>query len=126
MSTKGDNPMSPGCVCLPKLTRRGFITRTAAASAGTAFSVRQVESAQNSELTTGERKCAVAGARTTLPTGKLGKLRVSRLISGGNLISGWAHSRDLQYLPSLMRAYNTEEKVIDTLPLLEEHGIHAI
>ncbi len=58
--------------------------------------------------------------------GRIGKLRVSRLISGGNLISGWAHSRDLHYVPSLMRAYNTEEKVLETLQLLEEHGVNAI
>ena len=29
-------------------------------------------------------------------------------------------------MPSLMRAYNTEEKVLDTLQLLEEHGINTI
>jgi len=65
-------------------------------------------------------------SKGTLPTGRIGKLVVSRLISGGNLISGWAHSRDLHYVPSLMRAYNTEEKVLDTLQLLEEHGVNAI
>ena len=58
--------------------------------------------------------------------GRIGSLTVSRLISGGNLISGWAHSRDLQYVPSLMRAYNTEEKVLETLQLLEEHGVNTI
>jgi hypothetical protein len=45
-----------------------------------------------------------------MPTGQIGDLTLSRLISGGNLISGWAHSRDLHYVPSLMRAYNTDEK----------------
>lgn len=61
-----------------------------------------------------------------LPMGRIGKLTVSRLISGGNLISGWAHSRDLQYMPALMRAYNTEEKVLETMQLMEEHGINTI
>jgi hypothetical protein len=32
----------------------------------------------------------------------------------------------LHYVPSLMRAYNTEEKVMDTLQLMEEHGMTAI
>lgn len=68
----------------------------------------------------------VPGSRGLLPTAKIGKLTLSRLISGGNLISGWAHSRDLFYVPSLMRHYNTEEKVMDTLQLLEEHGINAL
>ncbi len=58
--------------------------------------------------------------------GKIGRLNLSRLISGGNLISGWAHSRDLHYVPSLMRAYNTPEKVLDTLQILEENGVNAI
>ncbi len=58
--------------------------------------------------------------------GKIGKLSVSRLISGGNLISGWAHSRDLIYVPALMRNYNTDEKVIETLALLEQHGVNTI
>lgn len=61
-----------------------------------------------------------------MPTGNIGNLTLSRLISGGNLISGWAHSRDLQYVPSLMRAYNTPAKVLDTLELLEQHGVNAI
>ena len=42
------------------------------------------------------------------------------------MISGWAHSRDLHYVPSLMRHYNTDQKVLDTLQLLEEHGVNAL
>jgi hypothetical protein len=61
-----------------------------------------------------------------MPTGRIGNLTVSRLVSGGNLISGWAHARDLQYVPSLMRAYNTPAKVLDTLELLEQHGVNTI
>jgi len=61
-----------------------------------------------------------------MPMGKIGKLKVSRLISGGNLISGWAHARDLIYVHHLMRYYNTDEKVMDTLELLEEHGVNTI
>jgi hypothetical protein len=45
-----------------------------------------------------------------LPKGKIGEHEFSRLILGGNLIDSWAHSRDLIYVPSLFRAYNTEKK----------------
>ncbi len=45
---------------------------------------------------------------------------------GGNLIGGWAHSRDLIYVPSLFRAYNTERKIFETLMLAEEAGINTI
>lgn len=61
-----------------------------------------------------------------LPKGKLGKHEISRLIMGGNLIGGWAHSRDLIYVPSLFRAYNTEHKIFETLMLGEKAGINAI
>ena len=61
-----------------------------------------------------------------LPKGKLGNHELSRLILGGNLIGGWAHSRDLIYVPSLFRAYNTEKKIFETLMLAEKAGINSI
>ena len=61
-----------------------------------------------------------------LPKGKLGEHEISRLIMGGNLIGGWAHSRDLMYVPSLFRAYNTEKKIFETLMLGEKAGINTI
>ena len=45
---------------------------------------------------------------------------------GGNLISGHAHSRDLDYVSRLMHHYNTPAKVRETLELGEYHGITAI
>ncbi len=61
-----------------------------------------------------------------LPKGKIGKHEISRLIAGGNLIGGWAHSRDLIYVSSLFRAYNTEKKIFETLMLAEKAGINTI
>lgn len=61
-----------------------------------------------------------------LPTGKIGEHTISRIIMGGNLIGGWAHSRDLIYVPSLFRAYNTERKIFETLMLGEKAGINTI
>lgn len=49
-----------------------------------------------------------------------------RLLLGGNLIGGWSHSRDLIYVNSLFKAYNTEKKIYETLMLAEEAGINAI
>jgi uncharacterized membrane protein YphA (DoxX/SURF4 family) len=62
----------------------------------------------------------------TLPKGKLGKFEISRLVMGGNLIGGWAHSRDLIYVPALSLAYNTEQKIFETLMLAEKAGINTI
>jgi hypothetical protein len=107
------------------LNRRAFLAGSAAGTA-LAASAPAAASTPASKPTAPAPPGVVPGSKGTLPTGRLGKLTVSRLISGGNLISGWAHSRDLHYVPSLMRAYNTEEKVLDTLQLLEEHGVNAI
>lgn len=62
----------------------------------------------------------------TLPKGKIGNHEISRLILGGNLIGGWSHSRDLIYVSSLFRAYNTERKIFETLILAEKTGINTI
>ena len=61
-----------------------------------------------------------------LPKGKIGEHEISRLVAGGNLIGGWAHSRDLHYVPELFKAYNTEKKVYETLMLAEQAGINCI
>jgi len=61
-----------------------------------------------------------------LPMGKLGRHEIGRLILGGNLIGAWAHARDLIYVNSLFRAYNTEKKIFETLMLAEKAGINCI
>ena len=61
-----------------------------------------------------------------LPQGDLGKLKVSRVIFGGNVLSGGApHARDLIYAPSLWKAYNTDRKVFETLELAERAGVNS-
>ena len=45
---------------------------------------------------------------------------------GGNLIGGWAHSRDLAYVSKLFTSYNTEAKVFETLELAQACGINTI
>lgn len=60
-----------------------------------------------------------------VPAGKIGNLQVSRLISGGNLLSGIAHSRDLKYVNSLMRQYFSQERVWETFRLCEACGINS-
>ncbi len=60
-----------------------------------------------------------------LPMGRIGELKISRLICGGNLINGYAHSRDLTYVAELLRHYFTDEKVIETWQISEENGINT-
>jgi uncharacterized membrane protein YphA (DoxX/SURF4 family) len=64
--------------------------------------------------------------KNKISRGKIGKHEISRLIMGGNLIGGWAHSRELLYVSSLFKAYNTEKKIFETLILGEKAGINTI
>jgi len=57
--------------------------------------------------------------------GKIGKLNISRLICGGNLISSFAHSRDLIYVSNLLKTYFTDEKVLETLYMCESCGVNT-
>ena len=58
--------------------------------------------------------------------GRIGSVSISRLICGGNLISGYAHSRDLIYVSPLLKHYHTEAKVMETWAVCEEHGINTM
>ena len=60
-----------------------------------------------------------------LPAGRIGQVKISRIICGGNLINGYAHSRDLTYVSELLRHYFTDEKVIETWEISEENGINT-
>ena len=62
----------------------------------------------------------------SLPCGKIGNVSVSRLMIGGNLIGGWAHSRDLMYASKLFTTYNTDAKVFETLEIAQACGINTI
>ena len=78
------------------------------------------------------RKTATASAAerqnapNKLPAGKIGKVNISRIICGGNLINGFAHARDLLYVSSLLRHYFTDEKIMETWEKCEENGINTM
>jgi len=61
-----------------------------------------------------------------VPKGKLGGYEISRIFSGGNLISSFVHSRDLIYVSSLVQSYFTDEKVLETMKLCEYCGMDTI
>jgi len=61
-----------------------------------------------------------------VPLSKIKGLEVSRMIMGGNLFGGWAHSRDLLYVSELVKAYHTDEKVFQTLQMAEQGGINTL
>jgi hypothetical protein len=81
-----------------------------------------------SSIVAASTKAVLAAGKSSdgiLPVRKIGKVAVSRLIVGGNPISGNAHSRDLPYISSLMGHYFTDEKCVETLNICEECGINT-
>jgi len=108
------------------LNRRNFLKKSIFASTGAALGLNLDGKHASAEVKEDAGKPGIEVSGKGMPMGKIGNLKISRLISGGNLISGWAHSRDLGYVSDLMRGYNTDEKVLDTLQLMEENGINTI
>ena len=68
----------------------------------------------------------LADLNAKAPLGKIGDFEISRMICGGNLISAFAHSRDLIYVSSLIKNYFSDEKVLETMDLCEACGINTI
>jgi len=50
----------------------------------------------------------------------------SRIIIGGNLLNGNAHSRDLIYVNKLVKAYHTKDKIFFTLMMAEKAGVNTM
>ena len=68
---------------------------------------------------------SISELKGQVPTGRIKNITLSRIMIGGNLISGFAHSRDLIYVSTWLKKYFTDEKVIETLWLCEACGINT-
>jgi hypothetical protein len=101
----------------PQISRRGFVKSSVLASVAFPLGLGASTAVQASSTT------PALEPRKTLPVGKIGQVTFSRLMLGGNLMSGHAHARDLSYVSRLMREYNTDAKIRQTLELAEHHGI---
>lgn len=63
--------------------------------------------------------------RESVPCGRIGKLKISRLILGTNIITHHVHARDLQFVRNLARRYNSEERVLATFAEAEANGVNT-
>lgn len=99
------------------MDRRTFVKTAIAGPAVSAWAtqVMGTASAQSS-----------ASASKDMPQGKIGNLSISRLLLGGNLLTHYTHSRDLKYVYRLCEHYNTDQKIVETLLLSEQHGINTL
>lgn len=109
-----------------RLDRRDFLRRSLAGSVlGIAFSFEERALLAHAVGTAASSQVRSSQSPAALSRGKLGPLDVTRLIVGGNLTSGFAHSRDLIYVSGLLRQYFTDEKVFETWQLCEECGVNT-
>ncbi len=121
-----------GALMAKTVNRRGFIKGSLAASAGLTLAKSHEEQAllaksrQAPQKTDEQVAARRQRANLDMPMGKIRHVEISRLICGGNLIIGSAHDRDLIYVPSLMRHYFTDRKIIETWQLCEECGINTM
>lgn len=106
---------------MPDLSRRRFVKESLllSASVGMGLTSRAVAAQPDSTEAAQEPK-------PVLSKGRIGKLEVSRLILGGNLLTHFTHSRDLKYVYTLAAKYNTDDKIMETLALAEQHGINTV
>ena len=108
------------------LNRRHFLKKSAIASTGATLGLALEEKILLGRTVA---KANAAERRTSgkdMPAGKIGNVKISRIICGGNLINGFAHSRDLIYVSSLLRHYFTDEKIMETWQRCEENGINTM
>ena len=109
-----------------KVDRRNFLKGSVAATTGFGAAASFEENHLLAQLSQETKPSATSGNPNELPYGKIKNLKISRLFCGGNLIGGWAHSRDLIYVSDFVKAYHTDEKVFETLEIAEENGINTV
>jgi hypothetical protein len=111
---------------MDRTTRRSFFKKSVAAAVTAPMIASLEEYALQAQESGAVPKLSGPASKASLPLGAIGKVKISRLICGGNLISGYAHSRDLIYVSSLLKAYFTEEKIMETWSQSEQHGINTM
>jgi hypothetical protein len=102
------------------MNRREFVQKSALTTASLALALNP------SARVTAEDGTAGTVSPVPMPKGKIGKIEVSRLILGGNLLTHYTHSRDLLYVYNLAAHYNTDEKIMETLAIAEKNGINTL
>ncbi len=105
-----------------QVDRRSFMKQSLAASAGGVLAANMGRAADQK----GSAIKVEPNSKAKMPMGKIGKLEVSRMLLGGNLLTHYTHSRDLKYVYNLTQHYNTEEKIHETMALTEAHGINTL
>lgn len=108
------------------ISRRGFLERSLVAGTAAAVTGAVGPGPAKAEEPAEPAAGAAPPDPSAMPMGTIGKVKISRMLVGGNLIGGWMHARDLKYINRLFREYATEEKILQTLHLAAQHGINTV
>ena len=107
-----------------KLQRRDFLRKTSAlAMTAVGFNLECYTPPAFRQR--GLRSAPPEITASPMPLGKLGNLKVSRLIGGHNLLCFQAHDRDARSEPSLLQPQDADEKTLETFALYEKEGINT-
>ena len=107
------------------LNRREFIRSSILATTGLAAAIG-LPAGATAKADNPPTVGTMAPSKGTLPTGKIGNLQITRLILGGNLLTRYQHVRDLEYVSKLVRSYNSDGKIRETIELAEASGINTL
>jgi len=107
-------------------SRRRFLSQSAAVGLAAPLITSLEEYTLLASESDSEPRAPAPRSKGSMPMGKIGNVEISRLICGGNLISGYAHSRDLIYVSPLLKHYFSDEKILETWARCEEHGVNTM
>ncbi len=108
-----------------RFDRRGFLKKSLTAAACSPL-VLSVEEHRLLAQDSNPGPTPTLGKLSPRWYGQIGSVKISRIICGGNLISGYAHSRDLIYVSSLLKHYFDDERIMTTWAQCEAHGINTM
>jgi len=111
---------------MKKFCRREWLKKSLGASAALAGGVSYEHRALMAHLAAPVQAAAAKEPVKGLQRGKFGKYEVSRLIIGGDPVSGIAHAGELVYQAEFMKQYFNSEKILETLTLAEQNGINTL
>jgi hypothetical protein len=107
-----------------KLGRRALLKKSACAALAAGISYER--RALLAHLMAPGQEAAAKTPVQGLQRGKFGKYEVSRLIIGGDPISGIAHAGELVYQADFMKQYFNTPKILETLTRAEQEGINTL
>jgi len=111
---------------LVKLGRRDLLKNSLRASAALVGGVSYERNALMAHMLAPQQDAATKQPVKGLQRGKFGKYEVSRLIIGGDPVSGIAHAGELVYQADFMKHYFSTPKILETLTLAEQNGINTL